>query len=330
MSVTRSQILFVSIVLAIVLGFWGWGKYHDLSGTYVTQDENSVHMLRLVETDGSKLSGQFESVILDNSGKIKDATAAIVGTTDNNNVNLTLNVSPLIPVPLTAFGLHGWNSLTLTFSILGELPKTRIYTSSDLSAFQLASDKLRKKSQEILAEQSAAETRAKLEQQKEAFITAANKLAQEMQSMDSRIDTALQKLPDGDAHYHRITSKVQSYLEKAQGLPGNRYDVTRSQIIVAMNQGVVATNQVNIQVEATENDFRSNAEPLLKQLAQAEQSCPAQNTSVNSACRKLQDGGVIFKSKCKAMLDMLAQLNKSYQTELASQQAMIDRASQIR
>ena len=167
------------------------------------------------------------------------------------------------------------------------------------------------------------------EQRREIFIDQTNQLIAQMQQTNSQIDGTLEKLPSGEVHYHSITEKVQSLYEKAKTLPGDRYGVTRSQIIVAMNQGTIATDQLNIKVQSIKTNFTSHVEPLLDQLAKAQRNCPSSDSVTDQACQQLQGAGDTFKSKCQTLSAGLQNLEKTYQTELATQQAMISKAEQF-
>lgn len=168
-----------------------------------------------------------------------------------------------------------------------------------------------------------------LEIKRQNFVSETNRLVQQMQSMDTRINAMSQQLPKVEEKYHAITAKVGAYYDKAQSLSGNRNGVIRGQIIVAMNQGVVATDQLNVQVQSTENDFRSSVMPLVHELASMEQNCPGVDLRVREACQRLASTGATFKADSKVLAEGLKTLDKTYQNELAAQQALIDRADQI-
>ena len=330
--INRPKIFLASLLIAIFGGssFFAWNYFHSLSGTYLAQSPSEIDMIRLVETDGGKLSGQLAIVIFNSTnGNIKNISASVDGTTDGKNINLSFNFTSLIPIPITAFGNRESNSIALTFGIIGEAPKTQIFLPSNIEAFQVAADALQKKSQKILAEKTAVETRAKAEQQRQNFLSIASDQIHKVQDVGAHIDATLKSLPQGNTRYHNITSKIQAFYERAQNLSGDRYSVPRNQIIVAMNQGVVATNQIDAEVQSIHSDFAAHVNPLLEEVTKLKRNCPSSEQAMNEICQKLQDSSREFQSKVHNLSDELKQLRETYKTELAAQQAMIDRAEQI-
>lgn len=150
-----------------------------------------------------------------------------------------------------------------------------------------------------------------------------------MQNMGLHIDATLKSLPQGNDRYRNITAKVEGYYQKAVRLAGDAYSALRNQIIVAMNQGVVATNQINSQVEALRADYEGRIDPLSGELMQIRQQCHSGYMSTEAECDRLEEAGKVYEQKARDLIAALTQLDKTYQTEIASQQAMIDKAENI-
>lgn len=308
---------------------------NGISGTYVGKGDNIAVLIQIVQTNDGNLTGRYEQVVLQPNGKIDDMNAAIVGATDGQTVAVTINPNGFLTGNIVVSGtiqggmLHitgGGNGSNLTLNLL----------KSDEAEFRSQVAILNKKANEINdfrmrldAEKSATEARERIEQQKRDFIGKANELIQSMQDKNKRIDKALEYLLQKEAQYHAIMSKARSYLERVQRLPGYNNGNLRNQVIAAMNKGVADTNHIYSEVQYVKDSYRTNIMPILEELAQATHNCPAQDEMVNDACHKLHDPGEAFRAKCKAVVDVLNRLEKTYQTEQAEQLTIISKASQI-
>jgi len=300
-------------------------------------------MFRLVETQGGKLAGQVESVKLNEKGTIADISGSIDGVTDGKNINFTV-VPSLIPINITVAGTRDGDNLTLTASILGVPPTTRIYTPSDLATFQRLSADLRNKSQSILTDKAAAATQEKQAMQQQKFTAEVETLVSRIEDINPRLDIFLSKLPTIEQQYQAITAKEQSYYGKVNsvaGSSGNNVAISinhgavlaqrDNQIIVAMNQGVVATNQIHTQVQSVQYELNSKIPPLTNEVLQKRQGCDdyAKNGISIPECDKLKNVGLTYAKKLVAVEKKLEALEHTYNAELAAQQNLVAKAEQM-
>ncbi len=310
---------------------------NDISGTYVGKGDNSVFLIQIVQTNDGNLTGRYEQVVLQPDGKLHDMNATITGATNGQTVVVTIKPSEFLAGNIATSGTIQGGLLHLTGGGSGSNLTLNLQKSDDDAEFSSHVANLTNQANQINetrrqqeAEKSAAEVQAKIEQQKDNFIAEANNLIRNMQVKNMESDKVIKHLLQDEAYYHAITSKVRSHYERCEQLSGYRNGVARDQIIVAMNQGVVATNQVDVHVQSIKTSFIMNVEPLLKELAKITHNSPNRRPKrVNAACQKLQDPGKAFRAKCKAVEDMLNRIEKTYQTELDVQQSMINRANHI-
>ncbi len=331
-NVTRSALSTSRLVVfggfLLIAAFITWHSLR-ITGTYVAKADNAAILLQLVESNDGKLEGQYQSLFINDDGSLKSEAYSVSGDVDGWDISLSLKEMGFLPVTETVSGKFNGFALTLAFVSNKGQPFVQNFSTSNISEFQNWSNELRKKSQSILATKVMAEHQVRLEQQRRSFVSATDALVHQMQDVGTHIDATLKTLPQGNARYRAITSKVQAYYERARSLSGDRYALPRNQILVAMNQGLVATNQVDVEVQSIHSSYAARVNPLLDQLSQAERSCPALEPTINVACQKLADAGNTFKSKVGAFSAMLKQLENAYHSELAAQQAMIDGIEQI-
>lgn len=65
------------------------------------------------------------------------------------------------------------------------------------------------------------------------------------------------------------------------------------------------------------------------ELKQIRQQCRSGYISTGAECEKLEEAGNAYEQKARDLIAALNQLDKTYQAEIASQQAMIDKAENI-
>lgn len=330
----NARFLILVLILASLIGtgFYIFSN-RSISGTYISQTPNSVHMIRLVETGDGKLSGQIENVLLTDTGNIDDISATVEGATDHKNLNLTIQ-STLIPITVTASGTREGSNIVLTFGILGAPPKTRTYTSSNLQAFEIYSASLRDKSQKILAEKAATEAHDKALQREHEFEGNVNTLVSRMQRAGSKIDELEKSFPGIEQKYQNITVQLNSYYDKARSQHGNT--VAIGQIEVAMNQGHVASDQIHYRVMSLSNDFNGKLADMGKSFFTYKQQCRNAGSAAQdvqddntASCTKLLEAGKTFQPKAKSMLNELSHLEQTYKSEYQKQLDIIMAVQQL-
>ena len=296
---------------------------NSISGTYVGGSSNDIGMIRLVEVEGGKLSGQFESITLTDDGTIKDGSGSLEGVTDGKNIALSIKASPS-PIILTASGTRDADTITLTVGVMGKSPITGVFKKSDLKTLQTASDVLRTKSQTILTEKADAEKRKKIEELKQKIVANVDKTTKLLQNTNVSIDKILNAQHVNEKKYHDITLKVQAYYDKARSMPGDRNSVPRNQIIVAMNQGIIATDQVHIQVQSHQDQFNNAMDSIAKNLQQTQSACAAcKDKSMQiPSCQQLDEEITNFTAKVKKARDVMSGVEQTYKTELKEQQGL--------
>jgi len=303
---------------------------NDLSG-YLYYDAGAVIFIQLTSNANGSINGNWYFGYMDSTTHhFEIEHKPIIGMISGSNITITIDKNSPNAEEKSYTGTLSWEVLNLAMPQHDGTINSLHFNTATLDKYNNIIAQLKTRSQQYLADKSAAEGRARVEQQKRDFIAEVNNLIRIIPEKNMRIDKVIEYLRQEEIQFHNITSKINSYYSKAKSLTGDRYAWQRGQIIYAMNSGMYDTNTVNYQVQTVKNSYEMNIVPLLEELAQATQNCPAQDEMVNISCQELHDPGEAFRAKCKAEVDMLKQLEKTFQTELAAQQAMISKAGQIR
>lgn len=315
---------------------------HDVSGKYIAKFTNGVYWLQLVQTPDGHLTGQFETLALGADGKVKYNNLSVTGAADGDNVSMSLKPISFLPFTVTASGALNGDKLTLTGGFTGGQPITVVLVRADVSDYQAQVNALNSQSRSILAAKAAAEARKKTAQKERDFIAGLDQLVSRMEHFNAAADVRLDKLPAAEQRYQAITFKMREYLNRERQLVGNpNASVARGEISVAISEGAVTADEVHTEVQSVQWDFQANAQPLMKQVTAAEQSChrahrstadnpvPPEAEAWNSACLRLLDADSLYRKKFDALAHLLARLEEVYQQERKNQDQLVRASQQI-
>src|SRR5258708_6920626 len=138
----------VSLVLLVTVALMLGGCWqHNISGKYIAKSTNEISLLQLVETPDGHITGQLETQILKEDGKIEYHNLSVTGAADGENVSLSFKSSP-IPFTITAFGTLNGNRFILTGGFSGI--RQVVMVRSNLADYQEQVSSLNTQSQNIL------------------------------------------------------------------------------------------------------------------------------------------------------------------------------------
>jgi hypothetical protein len=102
----------------------------------MAQFSNGVCWLQIVETPDKHISGQFESLILNEDGKIEATDLPVVGAADDKDVTLSLGETTLFTRAISASGTLSWGELKITGPFSGNQPFTATFRRSSTEEFE--------------------------------------------------------------------------------------------------------------------------------------------------------------------------------------------------
>jgi chromosome segregation ATPase len=317
----------IPICLALALTLAS-GCQREISGVYVAKFPDGVCRLQLVRTPDNRLSGQLETAVLKADGKIERNSVSVSGAI--NGTNVTMSASTLGIQVVTLSGTLDGNELTLT----GGQPDTLVLRRSDLNGYQTEIKALNIKSEQITANAAAV---ARAAQAQEHFSSEINRILRQMQDFDANADLHLSRFPGAEERLHAITVKMEEYVNRERQLAEqSKADIARSQLGAALNEGLLATDQLHNSIQSLQQALESDVRPISVEATDLEQDChhiPAitlrQGEADIAACDQLSRVDRPFREKLNAMTRGLAHLDDVYKRERNIQENLLQAAGRL-
>jgi hypothetical protein len=307
-----------------------WPAHADgISGTYVGKGPNSAFLVQLVQTSDGHLTGRYEQVVLQASGKIERMNAAVTGASDASTVVVTIRPTELLSGSITASGTIEGSTLHLAGAGYGT-SLTLHLLKSDEESFRAEVANLAEQAQQIVTARAQQETEQRQLKARTDLLAHLEDLASKMTRASGKIDTELPKFPPIEQRYRTITDLMRAALARERSIyGGGQAGVARSQISVAITQATIEADQIHIAVENAQKEFEGQAGPLLRDGVDVSAKCDTHrvdSADLSSACSKLMTSRVTFTNRVDAMRRAFAQVERVWREEHAKQQR-IEQAS---
>jgi hypothetical protein len=312
------------------------GCHANISGSYLSTDQNSVAWLQVVRTPDNRLTGQLVVSTLKPDGTVEQNSIPLTGAVDSENVTLL------------GSGFLGLGSFTLagtldgdTLRLTGAQSAQFTFKRSTPADYQAKVADLNARSHSILHAKAVAQAQQRTFQAQSDFVEQVDRLIGRMTRFDSEADIHLGRFPGAEKGYEAITAKAVNYVARERQLAGNpNANVTRVQLSNAVIQAENMTEQMHNQGVLLESALEGNIKPLADQATAFEQRCravsknsanltPTGNQNVNAACVRLTSAEVPFQQKYAAMSDGLAHLEQVYQRERDKQEDLTQESERL-
>ena len=321
----------INRLLVLIVAMFMSSCQYDVSGGYVAKSSDAAVWLQLVRTPDNRLTGQFADVLLKPDGTIDKHNVSINGAVDGKTIAFSAAVLGLPVVTLS--GKLQDNRLTLHG---GESPI--VLVRADFSEYQKQVNTLKSQQQKIFADRAAAAARAASEQANQEFLSNIDHTVRQMQQFVSEADTHLYNFSKAEERLHAITAEVSKYVKRERELAGNpATNVQRSQLVVAANQALIATDQLHDAILSFESSLESNVQPTASEANAIEEACQhgvpdltsAQLQQRDSACGELVQAKTPYREKFEAVLQGVSHLEEAYTEERRTQDTLIQVAEQL-
>jgi hypothetical protein len=296
----------------------------DISGAYVGKGSNSAFLVQIVETKDGQLTGRYEEVVLQPTGKIDDNNAIVAGAVSGQTVVVTIKATEFLGGSIVASGaidgraLHltgGGNGVNLTLNLL----------KSDEADFRA---------------QVAALTRQQVVQHDIKIaadqLTGLKGLGDRMIAFAAKADALLPKFAPVEQRYRDITRRMRGALAREQSIYGDgRASVARGQISVAINQTAIEGSQLHDSVQSSFQDTANNAGQLASEAKGASQFCRDSHQSnaplpafvgpeaKNAVCLEYFDAEKKFRQKIMELKMAFAQIEAVWNVEGQAQDKIV-------
>ena len=306
----------------------------EISGKYMAKFTNGVYWLQLVRTPDNHLTGQLESATLGQDGEVQRESVGVTGAVNGDNVTISASMFGLQVVTLA--GTIDGNKLTLT----GGQPSPMLLTRADLSDYQQQVKALAAQSKRIASANAAALVRRRTAQAQQNFVSAVGRIVHRMRELDSEADVHLGRFPGAEDGYRAVTAKMNEYLNNERQLAGRaNAAIARGQIVVAMNQASIGTEQLHNSAVSLQSSVHGNVQPVAREANDLEQGCHAvvppgdlttsQIQARDAACRQLFPAVDAFRQKFEAVARGHSRLEQVYLEERKAQEGLLQEAQRL-
>lgn len=321
------RLLCVALLLATIAGC---GE-RNISGSYLAKGQGSIGWLQIVQTPDKHLTGQYETVTVNNDGKLDYHAAPVTGAIDGETVTLAIKVYPLLP-PVPRSGIIKGNDLTLTG---GESGQPMVVHRAKQDEYTAARQELEAEARVLRAGQADAEQRQRVERQ--MGVDANNLRATISQAVwiSGRQPKLLERVQQAEAEYVGITQNIRNLMRERRELVSNgesRLEIGRN--AVALNQKSIQTDQLHVSVSGGDRATYSEIESTMKRLKAAESRCQSTQTAPGDmfqpgikawvdACQALREALPQFQRTEQTLRQAFVQIESVYQRELAEQNNLV-------
>lgn len=297
----------------------------NVSGSYIAKPPGTVVWLQLVETPDKHLTGQLDTASIDKSGKLVYLNAPVSGAINGESISISFKPQALLASSVQLAGTFSGDILTLRGGPTGDA--VTLHRAND-DEFAKGRQELVEQSQRLLAAKADADQRAQTERQQKERLEMVRDLERRIKRINAELPARVERLLKMENTYVSITQKMRGLVQRQQVLAGNSgADVARSQIVVALNQGLVDSNQAHIIANSDGQSLRSAIGPAMERLPIAEQSCHSAGSPGNSgdstACLALLAEAPEAERNAQALTRAIARLELAYQRERAQQEELL-------
>jgi hypothetical protein len=306
-----------------------------MTGHYIAQFSNGVYRLQLDETADQHLTGQLDTVVIGQNGKLEYTSFAATGVADGNSVSLSFKQSGILGAELSGSGATDGNKLSLTGNLNPRYVSTINFIRASDAQYQSTVNNLIAAVNKAASAKAAADAQKALAAKQIAFAKAGASLAADLLKFESAADQHLARWPHTEQIYQQITAKMSDYLSIERQLAGNdNAAAKRGQIVVAINQVSITTDQLHIGVQSLQNNFETNISPLLGAIQKAKFDCETHNvitatSNGAAACQDIVRASEPFQAKYNAFAAGLVQLEQVYQAEHGKQDRLMQEANRL-
>jgi hypothetical protein len=204
-----------------------------VSGTYIAKGDNSVSMLQLGQAQSGQITGVLSTIELSPDGRLSSDNTSITGGVFDGG-QLTLTLHPGI-FGTNISGRKQGSRIQLQWAGEKGAVASAEYVPGSQEQFARYANQLKGKAGSIVLSSGLATRARKLTE-------AVNRAEQWM----SNAQVHAQRIPNARSMYQQIESRMRTLLVREHSTANS---VARSQISVMVNQGDIAGNQVDIDVD---------------------------------------------------------------------------------
>jgi hypothetical protein len=206
-----------------------------ITGTYVSHAPMFAEMLQLTQTDNGQISGVLSHVELKRDGHVSSEQTPVNGTADAGQLTLKFPTILSFITGKSVAGTISGNAIQLQIVDSKGNVSSEVFVRSTSAQFKAYADEMKSKGQGIAFNNK--------------LLNLAKEYRETVSNAESWIRNAKQhaeRIPNAKAQYEKIERDMKSLVARERSTSDA---VTRSQISVAVTQGDIAGEQVDIQLQ---------------------------------------------------------------------------------
>jgi hypothetical protein len=299
-----------------------------ISGTYVAHASSFTEMLQLTQTPDGQISGVLSFVELKPDGTIRSEQTPVNGTADAGQLTFKFpTILSFMPARSLAGTISG-NTIQLQIVDSSGNVSSEAFERSSPAQFKAYADDMKSEGQAIVYN--------------DKLMNLAEKYRETVANAENWIINAgahAERIPNSKADYEKIENQMKTLLAQERATSNS---VTRSQISVAVSQGDIAGEQVDIQVQQVwDIDIGRTGSELEKTFMGWDGNCGtdqqlhkqgATDRAISVwdlACKQVLAERAKFEPIYRHMSEQRAELRSFQATAQAHRKALVNEANRI-
>ncbi len=329
--------LFVVVALALASPF---SRSHvvspvsqPLTGTYLTEQDDEMSWIKLVELPGNKVRCDWRKLKLMTDGKVTRQGFIFEGTIKGDRISMQAVVNKAKRFIIYADAVRENGTIRLSMAMEGMTFYAGRYNPSGLVELGRTQARFVRQGQDLIAARKDAIT-ANTPPAELALMEQIKKDTESVRQGNQHI-TALREFreqyPKTIRQFERNTISIGRYLEQVHGAQqmGRRVYVTQSymQMQDVLNQTYIMQNEQDAFREYIARDVK----PFIVQMQQKQGSCAGQNVSAEAQamCKAAASLEKSLNTQLSGVEKIFEEIRASYRKNAALQRKAIDEARQV-
>ena len=276
----------------------------SISGVYIHSTVTEVAALQLVSSEDGGLTGSLQTAAIRQNNEISSSNVPLTGAIDGAALTLS-TPAPMFSTSTTFSGEWSGDEITMTVTTRDGVV-TIPFLRADATEFARLSDELRQRQQAAAVEIAAQRTAAQMLADDQAMRNAIPNLSAEMERLAAAYAERAPRIEAATIRFGTLTQQArEAARRRAQEADGIRHN----ELSIYINQVVIDTNEIGLELEDAERDFRDQQTTMQRQLAQATPWCARTRDAV---CTRLTTASSTYHRAATARAAAFARANTAH------------------
>lgn len=303
------------LLAALCLALTACGS-RSISGMYVHSNETEVAALQLVGSEDGSITGSLQTASIQQNNELSSSNVPLTGAIDGDALTLA-TPAPMFGTSTTFSGERKGDEITLTVTTRDGVV-TIPFRRADAAEFARLSDELRQRQQAAAVEIAERRTAAQQQANDQAMRNAIPNLSAEMERLAAGYAERAPRMEAATAQFATLTGQAREAARRRDREPDG---IRRNELSIYINQVVIDTNGIGIELEGAERDFNQQRATMQQQMAQASPWCARTRDPV---CARLTAANATYNTAATARAAAFARANAAHANAEAEQARLQD------